>query len=100
MRDPISNRALFVGQQSVGANGDLLLRHALLAATTRRQEFARHKHSQRFDFQLNLDCTIGKTMTRAKTQSTPSSEKWEDVFLCALGVLAQSTLLKVVLLNI
>ena len=33
-------------------------------------------------------------MTRAKTQSTPSSEKPENIFLCALGVLARENFLK------
>jgi hypothetical protein len=32
---------------------------------------------------------MGKEMTRAKAQSTPSSEKRENIFLCALGDLAR-----------
>jgi hypothetical protein len=34
-----------------------------------------------------------KQMSRAKTQSTPSSEKYEMIILCALGVLAGKTFL-------
>jgi hypothetical protein len=49
---------------------------------------------------LNIACRIGKEMTRAKTQSTPSSEKQENILSLRSWRLGARKFLELVLSNI